>query len=195
MHGLKKICCLCVGLFFISGFSSKAEETAQQIYIGVFLECSDGQKLEKEKDYVGALVHAKVALLILQKLQVKYPDWQQALLAKKMNELKEKVIELGPLAAEQISKANRTTFSSGPPLFMLFDEGSRLEKANDYRGAMNQFEKYSTTLEIIHDQDPNWEEPLIETKIRESEAKVYGLESLVLKQFGGRQPSNGGVTQ
>ncbi len=71
--------------------------------------------------------------------------------------------------------------TSGPPVSMLYDQGL---KETDPWKAMNEIEEYLTTLEIIHQQDPQWESDLVEAGIEKATPQMDRLEMLAVKEVG-----------
>ena len=116
-----------------------------------YLERSDGLQLEKQKDYLGALVRFKVDQAVLEKVREQYPDKMKGAL------------------------------TSGPPVSMLYDQ---CLKETDPWKAMNEIEEYLTTLEIIHQQDPQWESDLLEAGIEKATPQMDRLEMLAVKEVG-----------
>ena len=146
-----------------------------------YLERSDGLQLEKQKDYLGALVRFKVDQAVLEKVREQYPAWEHVPVAKAIAEDGEKIAALEPLAANQYRDKMKGALTSGPPVSMLYDQGL---KETDPWKAMNEIEEYLTTLEIIHQQDPQWESDLVEAGIEKATPQMDRLEMLAVKEVG-----------
>jgi len=146
----------------------------------LYIEHQDGLELEKKNDYLDALVHFKVSLVVLEKIHEQNPEWERDMVMKAIADDREKVATMEPLAAKQISgKAMANpTINSGPSISVLYESGL---KESDPWKAMNEIEEYLTRLEIIHQQYPQWEVSLVEDWIKKSEVEMDRLTTLALK--------------
>lgn len=78
----------------------------QQHYLGIYLEINDAQHLEGAKDYLGAMVCYETAERILNRIHVRFPEWESALVTKRIQDCHDKAASLLPLAAKQLAALN-----------------------------------------------------------------------------------------
>jgi hypothetical protein len=174
---------VCVALLLLTGLIRVgAAEPIQDDYLRMYVWTHDGDMLAKNKDYFGAIVHYKTALAWFQQSAKWDPSWETALLRKKIDELQRKIADLRPLAIEQNKREHDKPDNSGPTPYVWFHDGIQSEKAHDYWAALDSFEKYSTTLEIIQGVDPNWERTLIEERLKESQMHIDQIATLIVQE-------------
>ena len=93
-------------VWLLSSLSLLADTSLQQVYLGVYLEINDGQRRELDKDYLGALVRYQVAESFLARIQVLDPQWETALVSKRLQDCQKKVATLRPLGDQQLGALN-----------------------------------------------------------------------------------------
>ncbi|MCE0496610.1 MAG: hypothetical protein LV481_01500 [Methylacidiphilales bacterium] len=81
------------------------ELTLQQRYLEIFLKLNDGEQLERQRDYRGALKEFEDCYAKLAKIYEEDPDWEPALIFKRMDDCKSKILELQSMAAAQPPEA------------------------------------------------------------------------------------------
>jgi hypothetical protein len=90
----------------LSGGPLVAAASLQQNYLGVYLEINDAQGREAQKDYLGAMVRYQVAEAVLAKIEVLDPQWETALVSRRLQDCQKKVAALRPLAGRQLAESN-----------------------------------------------------------------------------------------
>ena len=170
-------------IFYLCSVPLRAFPTSQQLYLELYLECNDAAQLEKQKDYLGALVRYKISGRFLDKLHKRDPGWEIDLLEERIHLCRDKVTELTPLAAEQILVPTRSTLSWGPGISRFFYEGSDLEQKKMYWSAIIPFEEYLTCLEVIQHDDPKWQKDAVEKRIEEIRDRIVNLDRLALHEI------------
>ena len=152
-----------------------------RLYLETFLQYQKADELEKNGFYLESLCRFKWAGTSLERLRQKDQNWEVELMAQKIKDCHDQVVKLEPLAVAQVLASCKSTLSLGPPVSLLFDEGTRLENGKLYYEALVQFDEYRLFLEIIHRRDPKWETEEIEKRIQDSQVKIDRLRGLALK--------------
>jgi hypothetical protein len=162
-------------VFLLGNPRLKADESSQDTYLKVYVRLHDAENMEKAGDYLAALIVDRNCLAWLQQCARWDPRWETAILLKRIKELQETIAELKPLAVKQYLAANKSPLTSAPGLSSIYDDGLRLQKANDYHDywqALDQFVTYQTKLEIIHSAYSSWISAFAAQRLKEVQVRI-----------------------
>jgi hypothetical protein len=134
-------------------------DTLQQVYLGIYLKCSQGDSLEQHGEALGARVAFDDALYFLLATKRAYPNWQVSLVDSRIRDCQAKIRELEPPAAQQ-------ALNSRASASKLYDEGVHLEAAGRDEFALEKFERDRMVLELIRAHDPEWKPGMVARKDR-----------------------------
>ncbi|HEV3271990.1 MAG TPA: tetratricopeptide repeat protein [Candidatus Methylacidiphilales bacterium] len=146
-----------------------AEQTLQQRYLDIWVKLHDAENLEKQGDFRGALDDYKDCYAKFQSIHEEDPNWEAALVAKRMDDCKAKIIELEPEAEAQPPPASNPTGPTTlppvvPPSAPSSDEVAalrlQLQAVQDdlritkdkLRESQAQLETYQTQLQTVNAQ-------------------------------------------
>ena len=71
-----------------------ADPPLNELYLRIYLKINDAEQLEKQGDYRGALDDFKDCYSNLDKIHQEDPDWESALVIKRMEDCKQKIVDL-----------------------------------------------------------------------------------------------------
>jgi hypothetical protein len=191
--GSKSITLLLV--FFALGFFLKADESTEQHYFPVYLDYLEGEGLEKQNDFVGALVEFKSALLWLQKIHERDVQWEQTLVLKKIQDCQEQIANLEPLALKQVRGRLKNSQPTPAQMSGLFDEAASLEGSQMYGGAIDKLVTYVTTVGLLRQAESQWDTPAIAEKCKQAQAAIDRLLSLEIEMLLKSERGDGGAVQ
>ena len=167
-------------LFSITATLTRADATLQDRYLTIYVKLHDADNLQTKKDYLGALLIYKRALLELEIMRFD-PSWERALLEKRIQGCKETITHLTPLATKQLLAQPNLADPAGPDQSTLFDEGFKLAKEQRYWGALDQFEQYITIVEIMRHIDPKWDTPSNAKRMGQVQAETERLKKIEIQ--------------
>jgi len=174
------------------GFFVVCSGSIQADSLPILLEKNDGIELEKQNDYLGALVRFKVDLAVMEKIHEQHPDWNQQIVTTALADYREKIAKLEPLANKQFRDRTSGPTDSGFYFSsLLYDNG--LKEPDTWR-AMNDIEEYLTTLEFIQREDPQWETGRVRDRIKSCELEMDRLEEIAIKTLI-KHPDDGHTVQ
>ena len=141
------------------------------------------EHLELQGDYPAALDDFKDGYAKLLSLYASDPNWLPTLMGKRINACRIKIGQLQDWIAAhppQTSVTPPSPASTGLPerylgIFLKINEAEGLERHNDYRGALDDFNDCYTKLASIHESDPDWESELIIHRINDCQTKISQL--------------------
>ena len=118
-------------------------DTLQQNYLGVYLAIRDAERHETGQDYLGALARYEAAQRFLARIQAKEPQWESALVTRRLGDCELKAAELKPLAAFQLAKSNNE-----------WSIDTTVMEGNDSWSALERAQAKVTHLEILQINHP-----------------------------------------
>ena len=93
---------ICVLACFLAATLSCAHaDPNNDQYLRIFLKMNDAEQLEKQGDYRGALALFSDCYARLEKIHKADPDWERALVVKRIEDCQSKIAELTPLVPSQ----------------------------------------------------------------------------------------------
>lgn len=153
----------------LSGGPLVAAASLQQNYLGVYLEINDAQGREAQKDYLGALVRYQVAEAVLAKIEVLDPQWETALVSRRLQDCRKKVAALRPLAGRQLADLNNE---------WTLDEAS-LQGQREW-DALDRAQAKVTFLQVMRDNHPELAQAGFDGRIRSAAKAVDDLAGAAL---------------
>ena len=172
-----------------------ADESTQQRYLPVYIDYQDGERLEKQNDFLGALVKFNNALVWLEKIHQQDIHWEQTLVRKKIKDCQDQIVKLNPLALEQVREQLKIESLSPGQVSQLFVDATTLESSRLYGGAQNKFVTYLTTVELLRQADSSWNTPEIAQNIKQALAAIDRLASLEIEMLAKSERENGATVQ
>jgi hypothetical protein len=96
---------LLIVLSLLAAWPARAD-TLQQNYLGVYLAINDAQHQAAQKNYIGALVRYEAAASYLSKMSRIDPNWETALVTRRIQDCQALAEKTRPLAAKQLDQQN-----------------------------------------------------------------------------------------
>jgi len=171
------------GLVLLVGWTSAARaDSLQQSYLNVFLAIRDADRHERGQDYLGALVQCEAAERVLTHIQGKDPQWESALVTRRLGDCQLKIAELKPLAAFQLAQLHNE-WSINTAAMEGKDSWSALERA----------QAKVTYLEVMQINHPELAKAGMGDGVKEAAKNVDAMIDAMLAKAAPGQNGAGGI--